>query len=94
MPSGLGVGHKGELRWDPPATAPVNGTLVALGPVTSLLAGGAMMCAQGEWHFLLAGCVVGELGQLQRSFGTIVLSDRHQAALYAGGGARDAPRAR
>jgi hypothetical protein len=53
-----------------------------------------MMCAQGEWHFLLAGCVVGELGQLQRSFGTIVLSDRHQAALYAGGGARDAPRAR
>jgi hypothetical protein len=73
----------GELRWDPSASAPLPG-----GESRSmLLVGGVVGCIHGERYASFAGCIVGELGQIQRSFGAVHLAELYQAAVFAGGGA-------
>ncbi len=80
----------GEFRWDPTASGNVqNAGAGNVDVSTTLLAGGLVGCAHYDWHVSFAGCVVGELGQLQSSFGRNDRDDyagfRH-AVLYAGGG--------
>jgi len=41
----------------------------------------------GEWYASFAGCLVGELGQIRRAFGSFEDGGFQQAALYAAGGA-------
>jgi hypothetical protein len=77
----------GELRWDPSGSAIVqNGAGFTMGVSTRLLAAGLAGCAYAEWHASFAGCVVGEVGQLQRSLGSSSYNNLQQAAPYAGGG--------
>jgi hypothetical protein len=79
----------GTLRWAPQQ----NG----IGPPTgdpdsdvgiSLVAGDLTGCIHRAWPVSLAGCVVGELGEVQQSAGTPTLPRVHQTALFVGAGAR------
>ena len=53
---------------------------------SSLVAGSLAGCVYRAWPVSLAGCVVGELGEVQQSAGTPDTSNCHQTALFAGGG--------
>jgi hypothetical protein len=74
----------GEFRWDPRASAPLPGNGEA---TTMLVVGGLAGCVHHEWYASFAGCLVSELGQLQRSAGALHLVGPRQEALYAGTGA-------
>jgi hypothetical protein len=75
---------QGELRWDPLAsTILTSGVAVR----TGLISGGLAGCARRQWRVAFVGCVVGEVGQIQRSFGTDRIGTYQQAGVYAAGGA-------
>jgi hypothetical protein len=83
---------RGELRWDPRATATTASPFV--GSVsTTLFVGGLVGCMHHDWHVMFAGCIVGEVGWIQRSVGgtstggTGQLAGLEQADVYAAGGA-------
>jgi hypothetical protein len=76
----------GEFRWDPRATAMVMSSSARLVPSTTLITGGLVGCAHYEWRVSLAGCLVGELGEIQRSSGVTAYSALQQSALYVGAG--------
>jgi hypothetical protein len=78
----------GSLRWDPTTSVTAqNGFAYGMSVSTRLLAGGLTGCVHGEWHASFAGCVVGEVGQIQRTLEDEAYTNLPQAALYAGGGA-------
>ena len=77
----------GAFRWAPQQ--------VGIGPPTatasvdvraSLVAGRLASCIYRAWPVTLAGCVVGELGELQQSAATPTYASLHQTAMFAGGG--------
>jgi hypothetical protein len=77
----------GTFRWAPQQTG--------IGPPTSdrsvdvsssLVAGGLTGCVHRAWAVSLAGCIVGELGEVQQSAGTTNEPNQHQTVLFAGGG--------
>ncbi len=69
-----------QTEIEPPSTIPS-------ADVTTLLAAGSLTgCVHRAWPVSLAGCVVGELGEVQQSAGTPTLQGFHQTALFAGAG--------
>jgi hypothetical protein len=77
----------GTLRWDPQQTGigpPTSNRSVDVS--SSLVAGGLTGCVYRAWAVSLAGCVVGELGEVQQSAGTSQEPNLHQTVLFAGGG--------
>ncbi len=76
-----------QVRWDPTASPTVqNGTASGVALSTRLLAGGFASCVHGEWHASFMGCLVGEVGQIQRILGSGGYSNFQQVAPYGGGG--------
>jgi hypothetical protein len=76
----------GEFRWDPRASAIVRNSSMGFAVSTTLFTGGLVGCAHREWHASFAACVVGELGQIQRSSENTFSGGFQQGALYVAGG--------
>ena len=77
----------GAVRWAPQQTGiGPPATLVAVDVSSSLVAGRLAGCVYRAWPVSLAGCVVGELGEIQQSAATFKFQQVHQTALFAGGG--------
>jgi hypothetical protein len=77
----------GKFRWAPsqPGIGPPTGS-PAIDVSTSLLAGSVAGCIHRAWPVSLAGCVLGELGEVQESAEAHTYPNVHQTALFAGGG--------
>jgi hypothetical protein len=77
----------GALRWAPQQTGIGPPTSVRSFDVSSSLVAGRLAgCVYRAWAVSLAGCVVGELGEVQQSAGTLEDPNQHQTVLFAGGG--------
>jgi hypothetical protein len=80
----------GQLRWDPRATVTTTDPF-SVEVSTTLFVAGLVGCVHYDWHILFAGCIVGEVGWIQRSArrisGPSWLGGLEQADAYAGGGA-------
>jgi hypothetical protein len=78
----------GTLRWDPRATVTTTNRFVGTAEVsTTLFVAGLAGCLHHDWHVVFAGCIVGEVGRIQRSAGGGQLGAFEQADVYAAGGA-------
>ena len=77
----------GTFRWDPQQTGLGPPSTAASPDVSSSLVAGRLAgCVYRAWPVSLAGCVVGELGEIQQSAGAPSVFGFHQTALFAGGG--------
>jgi len=75
----------GTFRWDPQQPVIGSPTSFASPDVSSsLLAAGFTGCVHRAWPVSLAGCIVGELGEIQQSAGMAMLGKLHQTVLFAG----------
>jgi hypothetical protein len=77
----------GSVRWDPRATTIVESNSGSFLTTNTFLTGSLLGCVHHEWSVSLAGCLVGELGQIQRGFGNERYDGFQQRALYTGAGA-------
>jgi hypothetical protein len=77
----------GALRWAPQQTGIGPPTSVATADVSSSLVAGRLAgCVYRAWAVSLAGCVIGELGEVQQSAGGLRDQNLHETVLFAGGG--------
>jgi hypothetical protein len=77
----------GAFRWAPQQTGIGPPTTTLTADVRTLLFAGSLMgCVHRAWPVSLAGCAVGELGEVQQAAGTPAFTGLHQTVMFAGGG--------